>query len=915
MQIDRFADWLAQQGQALSSIRTRLSDAKRVEKHLGDLDAAFAQDGGSSILAALTYTSADRAAGKANTTGIEIDGDLYDSMASFKAAVTAYLKFLNDKDASLKQSQADSIREYVSKIYAAPAKAKGQTLFNVVSGDIHKEMGLNNAMPSVCQALDGKIFAELIGAKLVEREGPNLSSTVSYTFQFADDGPFDIAAAEKEMRKRYGAPLQTATGTPNEKIISFELPDGRQIALERKGDSIRIWLEDSESETPPPCQQFTSYYPDKGRQANLPVRLKHKPPAGIEPRPVMKLSIPNHFTLNAVLNWYEAMNEDSMQLTREAVFQAMDECDQLSVEGFLQKYQFDQPRRYWISERGKLYPSKAVANVALKSILPSSPEIDATQSKQRLERLGFLIFDELAKGEGASATQAASTATPAPSPTNLILYGPPGTGKTYRTAYEAVTLCDGSAPSDRNDLKDRYDVLVEAGQIRFVTFHQSYAYEDFVEGLRPVTGADDGQPAASAGFRLEPRQGIFREIAALAEQARRNEGRSTGYDLTGKRCFKMSLGRAGSEDHIFDAAIDGNYIVLGWGGEIDWSDPRYENFQAIFDKWNEIEPGTSGIAGNISQLWTFRSSIKLGDIVIVSDGNSNFRAIGEVTGPYEYAPTDIREYNHRRAVKWLLVLDESLPVETIHDGKFTMRSCYELRSSRIKVEALSRLLPGMSTSKNGRPDQFVLVIDEINRANISKVFGELITLIEGDKRLGSENALTVKLPYSGDVFGIPNNLHILGTMNTADRSIALLDTALRRRFTFKELMPDPTALEETAKRTGVNLPAVLKSLNDRIEFLFDREHQIGHAYFMPCNTPNDVDEVMRFKIIPLLAEYFYEDWSKVALVLGDADGAGNFIQRVKLDPPSGIPNDGFEEARYRWVVRTEFPESAYDQFI
>jgi hypothetical protein len=495
-------------------------------------------------------------------------------------------------------------------------------------------------------------------------------------------------------------------------------------------------------------------------------------------------------------------------------------------------------------------------------------------------------------------------------PTNLILYGPPGTGKTFATAAEAVRLCDGDAPGDRNYLKRRYDSLVEAGQIAFVTFHQSYAYEDFVEGLRPTTNdRDGGEP--SGGFRLEPRRGIFREIASLAEQARTSVSQSSGFDLTGRNFYKMSLGRAGLEDYIYDAAIDGNYVVLGWGGEVDWSDPLYESYQAVFDKWNEIEPGTSGNAGNIAQIWRFRS-MNVGDLIIVSDGNTQFRAVAEVTGPYHYEPTGEQNYNHRRNVRWLLVLDDPLPVETIYDGSFTQASCYALKPAKVKKEALSRLLPGPAAAENTNPDQFVLIIDEINRANISKVFGELITLLEPDKRLGEANALRLKLPYSGETFGVPNNLHIIGTMNTADRSIALLDTALRRRFEFRELMPNPMLVSEEVE--GVSLRTLLRTMNSRIEYLFDREHQIGHAYFLGCDSKAAVDRTMRDKVIPLLQEYFYEDWSKVAAVLGDADGAGHFIERTPLLSPLAAAHGDVVDERFRWTVKPEFDASAYDQF-
>jgi 5-methylcytosine-specific restriction protein B len=494
--------------------------------------------------------------------------------------------------------------------------------------------------------------------------------------------------------------------------------------------------------------------------------------------------------------------------------------------------------------------------------------------------------------------------------TNLILYGPPGTGKTYVTAMEAVRLCGEFVPDDREKLMAKYRQLSDAGRIEFITFHQSVSYDDFVEGLRPTQAAGEGE----VGFRLKPEQGVFRRIARRAET-------STGsgkfqFSMDGRKIFKMSIGEAANPDesYLFEEAIAGGFTLLGFE-DIDWSDTRFTERGEIIEEvrakgTQEGEP--TGMSGRVQMPFIFRNWVKPGDIVVVSKGNSLFRAIGEVTGDYQFVPRTEPGYSHRRSVRWLWIDRGGVSVSEIYARDFMMKSIYQLTDADLNLRALERYIGSQQDTSDGAPEPFVLIIDEINRANISKVFGELITLLEPDKRIGQPNELRVRLPYSGEIFGVPSNLHILGTMNTADRSIALLDTALRRRFDFRELMPDPARLNVV---DGIDLPKLLSTINERIEYLFDREHQIGHAYFVNCQSKKEVDATMRYKVIPLLAEYFFEDWSKIAVVLGDwSEGNGNhegqFLDRKRLNPPSKMESED-STPRFRWSVRDDF---SYDDF-
>lgn len=722
-------------------------------------------------------------------------------------------------------SQADDIRRFVIDRYIEPARSRGEARITVKAGDVHREMGLSNALPAVCGAIGSNKFSTEADATEIAREGPANGSTVLFTFELGKTTPFDVKTAEAELRGRYGMP-----DVDNEKMVSFNLSDGRAIALQRDIAKVQLWLEDNAQAPPVPEQRL--YDAGEGRHSNLPGRLKHAPGSALRelgyPKKVRSVRVDDSAQLKRVLNWYEHGIASGAPVERRT------------------KEDYEEARVSW------------------------------------------------------------------PAATNLILYGPPGTGKTYASAREAVLLCDGKLPDDpgRKALMSRFNTLKEAGRIAFVTFHQSYSYEEFVEGLRPETGpSDESDGQSSAGFRLKPTDGIFKRVAAVAEQA--GQATSAKIDLGARNFFKMSLGAVDEEEDVYRAAIDDGYIALGWGTKFDWSDPAYEDFDAILEKWRSDDANINSQSFRVRQCYYMRAVMKEGDIVVISYGNSQFRAIGEVIGPYEYEPS-ATHYRHRRKVRWLRVFDRPLPVETILKGKFTQPALYKLDKGKLNVSALETLV-GEGQEKqplqDGTPLSYVLIIDEINRANISKVFGELITLIEPDKRLGCLNGLTVTLPYSGEDFGIPANLHIVGTMNTADRSIALLDTALRRRFQFRELMPDASLLTE--KIGSIDVSSILKTMNERIEFLFDREHQIGHAYFMGCDTRDRLDDVMRNKVIPLLIEYFYDDWEKVRLVLGESVDQGSFIVRTKLPPPVSL-SEQEDPDRFRYTIRAAFSENAYD---
>jgi hypothetical protein len=437
-------------------------------------------------------------------------------------------------------------------------------------------------------------------------------------------------------------------------------------------------------------------------------------------------------------------------------------------------------------------------------------------------------------------------------PLNTILYGPPGTGKTYATRERALTIIDGSAGSLEQQ-RERYRALTENGQVRFVTFHQSYSYEEFVEGIRPRRDDDTGELSYDVEY------GVLRQIASDALESWKlstaviTRDPLEGIDRLATHFWKFSLGKGydDADAEFYRYCIDNNLVALNYGDPVDLTPAKTKS--ALYQLLTHGTPSSNHKA-YVSEL-VF--GLKEGDIVLVPDGLRSVRAVGRITGPYRYDESAPGMNVHTRPVEWL-IKDTSLPVELFYKGQLTPPTLKRLDPHKIERKP--------RTQQPTVPDNYVLIIDEINRGNISNILGELITLLEDDKRLSAANEITVSLPYSKEHFTLPPNLYIVGTMNTADRSIALVDLALRRRFTFEELLPDYAMLRDVE---GIDLGALLRVINDRLELIYDRDHMIGHAYFMSCKTVADVSHVIVEKLIPLLQEYFFDDMKMIAAVLGD----------------------------------------------
>ena len=441
------------------------------------------------------------------------------------------------------------------------------------------------------------------------------------------------------------------------------------------------------------------------------------------------------------------------------------------------------------------------------------------RAAEQLDRPGrwpgdYRVDQPEAESGGAAAPSIVRSATPL----NQILYGPPGTGKTYATIEAALNILVPEklqalqGPENREALRACFEEFCAAEQIVFCTFHQSFSYEDFVQGIRART---DG---GNVDYSVE--DGIFKRL-----------------------CDRASLGTTAKND-VFDQAVD--------------------RFREVLE-----EAEDAGTMLKTKKGKSFR---------VKQSGPKRVLAYPVSSSDQKYDYTvyfnDVRR-----------LYEGTTPGEITNNSSYVWGVLDYLRTHCELVDYVPPSVGDVSTEK------FVLIIDEINRGNVSRIFGELITLIEPSKRAGKEEALSVALPYSeaGERFSVPANVYLIGTMNTADRSLAGLDIALRRRFVFREMPARPELLSDV-EVGGVNIGGLLRVMNQRIEVLLDRDHCLGHAYFMPLRSEDSIERlaaIFRNQIFPLLQEYFFEDWERIRWVLNDQRahivGTQPFVQRPQSE--------------------------------
>ncbi|MEF0648357.1 McrB family protein, partial [Acinetobacter nosocomialis] len=483
-------------------------------------------------------------------------------------------------------------------------------------------------------------------------------------------------------------------------------------------------------------------------------------------------------------------------------------------------FTYSQAYKYLLGKKDKNIPIQEYGNKLAEQYLNANPKKSAMEE--------FSQHDSITSDDNETKCDKDSLIRPL----NRILFGAAGTGKTYHTINHSLSILlnktfeelDELYP-DRTELKKIFDHYKEIGQIKFITFHQSFSYEDFVEGIRAE--------ANDKGLSYDVKPGLFKE---LCDDAR--------MEYEAKRSNSIQI-----EDESINQAIE-----------------------RLIRKAKEKKLVFHTKAGK--------------EIRVFANQQGTLFALTQKDIDISLSLRHIRNYL-------------KLQNEEIIDQK-----SYEwaiAKALRAELKA--------SVSAYAKPKPYVLIIDEINRGNISRIFGELITQIEDSKRQGNDEELSTILPYSKEEFSIPNNLYIIGTMNSSDRSLTGLDVALRRRFDFIEMPPKPELLRDQEENDieidGINIVKLLTVINQRIEILLDRDHCIGHANFMPLIVEPEIQKLAKIfqqKIIPQLQEYFFDDWEKIDAVL---NGNGMLHKKYELSSQNRLFKDQSLINRNIWEIKAE----------
>ncbi|MDK2789794.1 MAG: 5-methylcytosine-specific restriction enzyme [Methanothermococcus sp.] len=494
----------------------------------------------------------------------------------------------------------------------------------------------------------------------------------------------------------------------------------------------------------------------------------------------------------------------------------------------------------------------------------------------------------------------------------MILYGVPGVGKTHFT--------------------NKFKEYVRKENCKFITFHQSFAYEEFIEGLRPKNDEN-------GNIVYEIEDGILKKMCILAiwDVLKSKECDENNVDIefneliekfkekypVGSKLETITGGRFEITNYNDNKICIILSFKLGYGvGKIVKDEDGKITTMPIIGKSSHVF-----LYSNLERLWNDGGNVNNIQDIITDDIQDIIGILGKdnVKMGYYYSIYDELKSYYYSIYKELKQIYDKLKeskenkennqhvvikINNIVDKKhvvINIDNTHEKTYKKVKEKVMQELKEYKKSKNIFKKEDFqnapkyYLIIDEINRGNISNIFGELITLLEKDKRLGEDNEIITELPYSKEPFAVPSNLYIIGTMNTADKSIALLDVALRRRFGFLEIEPNYELLKDKNIK-GINLSELLKTINTKITLLKDRDHRIGHSYFLNIEDIDDLKFVWYNEIIPLLMEYFYNDWECLKEILKDFVNG----EKPKININSDLIDDDLKLYEIKELTGAEF---------